>query len=111
MGSHTCIALDLNPGGRGISMPPPGVVPNFAHPTTRAGSLLAINIVCLAVAGLFVAARHYSKYYLGTRKLDLDDGTSSPSSRSDVECLIGGSDHDPRHGTFAPTAVIPSTFR
>ncbi|KAI9882143.1 MAG: hypothetical protein M1823_006113 [Watsoniomyces obsoletus] len=76
MGSHSCIALqNLNPGGRGITPPPEGVEANFDNPESHFEELLAANMVCLSVAGAFVAMRLYTKYRFAARKLGPDDVT------------------------------------
>ncbi len=78
MGSQSCIALqNLNPGGRGIAPPPTGVVPNFDNPESHFEELLAVNVVCISLAGAFVAMRLYTKYCFAARKLSADDGMSS----------------------------------
>jgi hypothetical protein len=58
---------------------PPGVVPNYENPESRAGQLLATNIVCLIIAGTFVSMRIYTQIFL-LRAVWWDDCKSWMSS-------------------------------
>lgn len=55
-----------------ISMPPPGVVPNFKNPQTIAGAIITIGVVMMVLTVTFVALRLYSNHH-ANRKYGLDD--------------------------------------
>ena len=52
--------------------PPPGTIPNFDHPETRASKLIAANAICLVFAMFFVVARVYTRAVV-TKSLGVDD--------------------------------------
>ena len=55
-----------------ISMPPPGVIPNFKNPQTIAGAIITIGVVMVILTVTFVALRLYSNHH-ANRKYGLDD--------------------------------------
>lgn len=55
-----------------ISMPPPGVIPNFDNPQTIAPAILTIGIVMVILTVSFVALRLYSNHH-ALRKYGVDD--------------------------------------
>ncbi|KAI9832573.1 MAG: hypothetical protein M1826_001523 [Phylliscum demangeonii] len=60
------------PSDIGVMPPPPGVTANLAHPTTHGANLLAANIACLIIAGVFVFLRMYTNIFL-MRSVSWDD--------------------------------------
>jgi hypothetical protein len=65
-------------------------VPNFENPRSRRTELLITNVVCLSLAGIFVAMRIYTKSFL-SRKMAQDDGLWSPLRLCDL-CLVAFAD-------------------
>lgn len=55
-----------------ISIPPPGVTPNFDNPQTIAGAILIIGVVMIVLTVSFVMLRLYSNHS-SSRKFSLDD--------------------------------------
>lgn len=53
--------------------PPPGVVPDFLHPQTRATEIVAISAVCLSLMFPIVIMRLYSRLWIA-RSFRGDDG-------------------------------------
>lgn len=103
-------SFGMTPGMNPFS-PPPGVVPNYEDPVSRAGQLLATNIACLTIAGIFVSLRLYSQIYL-VKKVAWDDLTCvlalllsiafSVSSMKLTELGLGKHMWDVPFTTFAP---------
>lgn len=52
--------------------PPPGISPNFVNPQTLAPAMLAVSIVMMTWALLFVIFRLYANFH-GPRGLGIDD--------------------------------------
>ena len=51
------VPLDRVPG----LQPPPGVIPNFVDPENYQGKIIASNVVFLALATIFTAAKLYTR--------------------------------------------------
>ena len=54
--------------------PPPGVVPNFVNPVSRANTVFAANGVVTAIMLLFVFARLFAKGYYARSQFGWEDG-------------------------------------
>ncbi|KAK0750688.1 hypothetical protein B0T18DRAFT_54677 [Schizothecium vesticola] len=52
--------------------PPPGVITNFTDPDSLSATSLAINVIFLAIAGVFVILRFYTRACI-TRRVGWDD--------------------------------------
>ena len=52
--------------------PPPGVVPNFAHPYSLQKYGVPTKVACLSITSLIVILRMYAKAFI-TRNLGRDD--------------------------------------
>ena len=52
--------------------PPPGVISNFTDPDSLSATCLAINVSFLAIAGVFVILRFYTRACI-TRRVGWDD--------------------------------------
>ncbi|KAI9674703.1 MAG: hypothetical protein M1817_001606 [Caeruleum heppii] len=59
----------------GSMNPPPGVVPNFDNPVSKAPRLLAANIVCITLGTVFLIGRLLSRKLI-SRSLGWDDYTA-----------------------------------
>lgn len=57
--------------------PPPGVVPNFEHPSTRVPVILGVSIAFLVIATLCLSIRIYTKLYIAKKWIWDDSKTSS----------------------------------
>ena len=73
--------------------PPPGVVPNFNNPPSRAHDMYIGLGICLAVSTFFLALRMYAKYTV-THSFGWDDCETHPSIiirtlTAIVACSIG----------------------
>ena len=62
----------MDPTNPPALIPPPGVIPDFVHPESRAVYTVVISAVCLALMGVFVSIRVYSRIYI-TRAWTKDD--------------------------------------
>lgn len=79
-----------------IALPPPGVIPNFTHPQSRAWESYLTVTSCLSLMVTFVVLRFYSRKYI-KRSLDTDDcflragSTAVPTSDSSlrIRCFMG----------------------
>ncbi len=58
-----------------IATPPPGVIPNFDNPETRAPAVIAIIVVCLALMWPIFILRLYTKIWIN-HSFGWDDGES-----------------------------------
>lgn len=58
-----------------IEAPPPGIMPNFINPETRAPIVIAITAICLALIWPAFGLRVYSKAYV-SKSFGWDDGMS-----------------------------------
>ena len=52
--------------------PPPGVVPDFVHPVSRAHQVIVVTVVFLTLAALMVMLRMYTRWFI-TRAVGYDD--------------------------------------
>lgn len=57
----------------GVLPPPPGVTPNFEHPTSHGHYLSLTSVVCVVIAAIFVFARRWVRL-LVSRAPGWDDG-------------------------------------
>ena len=67
--------------------PPPGVIPNFAHPMDRGPVLTIVNGILLALMMIFIALRVYTKLAI-VRKISWDDLTVSLSALGSIFLYI-----------------------
>lgn len=56
--------------------PPPGVIPNFVNPDTKANAVTAVSVVMMTITALMVSARLWSNFS-SMRKFYVDDCRSS----------------------------------
>ena len=63
----------------GVLPSPPGITPNFEHPTSHGHVLAVASVVCVVIATIFVAARLFTKVVV-SRAPGWDDGTRAQFS-------------------------------
>lgn len=67
--------------------PPPGIQSNFVNPPLAAENMYTSVVVGLAISGLFLLMRVYTKGYI-LRKFGADDGMTSAWENQDTVTIL-----------------------
>jgi len=69
------VAVDLN---RPVAPPPPGVIPNFAHPPNEAALAYSASVAALVLSAFFVWFRVFVKLCI-VKKVHIEDCKAAPN--------------------------------
>lgn len=72
--------MDDQPDMVGAMPPPPGVVPDFVSPVSRAKMDTILHAICLAVVTVFLVLRIYTRKFI-SRWLSWDDCKDLPLAK------------------------------